>query len=87
MDVVHQTVTNIDNVIALSKLRGCPYSLDPNHMVRNDMFQVYLTHGKKKPHLMLVYLHRDHVVFSHVKRDKSKDVTVYEYRDSIEVGV
>lgn len=55
-------------------------------MIRCDLFQVYLTHGKKKPHLMLVCLHSNHIIFTHVKKDKSKETTVYEYRHSIEVN-
>ena len=83
---IHETMTSVDNAITLNKLRSCPYSLDANQVIRCDLFSVYLTHGKKKPHLMLVCLHSNHVVFAHVKRDKTKDITVYEYRDSIEVS-
>ena len=83
--VVQHVLRAADNAIALSKLQGCPLSVDEGHMVRVDLFNVYTTHKKKKLRELHVFLHRNFVIFTHAECSEAGGVTAYQYIESLRV--
>ncbi len=74
----------MDNTLILDSLRGFPHSLTLDHMIRRDVFQGYITNGKKKIREYHVILTPDHVIFTR-PRGKGRKL-YYEFTESLKVS-
>lgn len=80
---------SVDNAYGISHLRGCPHDISDRGVVCRDHFLVYSTRGKKKAHVMCVFLHPSWVVLARPRKERGvrKGGRVYlEFQEAMEVG-
>ena len=87
MTTIQGLLRDIDNAIAVNALRGCPFQLSPDHMIRRDVFQAYSTRGKKKIKEYHVFLSDDHILFTRARKEDKDGSVHYEVTESLKVRV
>ena len=79
--VIQSLLHAANNAMAMSKLRGCPISLDGTSLLMAEEFNMYTTEKRKVVREMVVFLHHQYIVFA-VDLMGGKE---YDYWEHIEV--
>ena len=79
--VIQSLLHAANNAMAMSKLRGCPISLDETSLLMAEEFNMYTTEKRKVVREMVVFLHHQYIVFA-VDLMGGKE---YDYWEHIEV--